>query len=337
MSATVSDLPVDLLPTAGGTSVASKRTAPAEARRLAWAREMERAQCDEWFKRSEEGGSTSMPSPPRDLAAMAAALAVQPGGPGAAPSGETVELDWVVATGDASAARDGGSQPMPHDTEHVLGGHRLVQTESSVRVVAPESAQVPGSAAASAPSRLPVPGTLEVPPVDERDAGACAANAARSRPAVPTLSAAQPPRVLPTLQMPPLQAVSVAPAAPAPTPGAEHRPLKLSAPSLATERPALASRATAPIAPIRMHVEWQGDTAHIWLGLDPTFNHHLPELVQTLSAWLRRQGLQLRGLVCNGQAVVASAGSAAPPRHATGAAIDKKLFTSIDIVAERDS
>jgi len=336
MSTPVSSLLADLLQ-AGG-AVTTGRPAQADARRLAWAREMERAQCDEWFKRSESGAGTSMPRFVPELAATAAALAVLPVMAGDTAAGDaTIEADGAAASGESAPACVATSAAAPHGSDDVVELPRPMRTETSDPTAAPRPARASSSNIARAPA---CPTLHEIPSTTGRAEGvrdADTTDAARLRPSV-AAPVASLQRTLPVLPQPPSQlAVASPPAQPTAPATREHHARALPARNIVALGPALAPRAPAPVAPVRMHVEWQGDTAHIWLGVDPTVRHHLPELVQTLSNWLRGQGLQLRGLVCNGQVVVASAGSATSPRHAARLALDKNLFTSIDIVAERES
>lgn len=62
------------------------------------------------------------------------------------------------------------------------------------------------------------------------------------------------------------------------------------------------AEAPPPNEPIRMHVQWRGRQADIWLGLDAAQAHRLPELAGTIIGWLRASRHSLGGLVCNGKA-----------------------------------
>jgi hypothetical protein len=92
--------------------------------------------------------------------------------------------------------------------------------------------------------------------------------------------------------------------------------------------------------PVRLHVQWEGDTASIWLGLDATSAQRLPHIAQALSRWLGGIGMRLRSLVCNGQAHVERGAPASDPSSALRplaipTAADEGT-TFIDIVAERN-
>ena len=89
---------------------------------------------------------------------------------------------------------------------------------------------------------------------------------------------------------------------------------------------AAAARAFAPAAPVRVHVEWKGDAATVWLGVDRQAALELPELVERLSRWMSRLGVRLRSVVCNGTVCL-------PPR---GDAVARSDSTNVDVIVEKE-
>ena len=60
------------------------------------------------------------------------------------------------------------------------------------------------------------------------------------------------------------------------------------------------ARDTSP----RLHVQWDGTAAQVWLGMDAMPD--VTELLRTLQRALLRSGLELDTLVCNGRPLIAS-------------------------------
>ena len=52
--------------------------------------------------------------------------------------------------------------------------------------------------------------------------------------------------------------------------------------------------------PVRAHVEWHGDTAHVWIGIDARGAAQLTAIAEAVVQRLRDQGLRIGRLVCNG-------------------------------------
>jgi len=55
--------------------------------------------------------------------------------------------------------------------------------------------------------------------------------------------------------------------------------------------------------PIRWHVQWDGDRARIWFGLDAEHAEHAVQLASQVQRWLESQGVRVLSLVCNGKLV----------------------------------
>jgi hypothetical protein len=99
--------------------------------------------------------------------------------------------------------------------------------------------------------------------------------------------------------------------------------------------------------PVRVHVQWQGNTARIWLGVDASQLDRLSELANRVSRWLSEQGFRLVSLVCNGQTwggqeAGAPASDSPRPWPPTTASFDPQVdqepgfHTFIDIVAAKE-
>lgn len=71
-------------------------------------------------------------------------------------------------------------------------------------------------------------------------------------------------------------------------------------------------------APLRVSVQWQGEQANVWLGLDAGLAAQLPQIVQQLGRWLSSSGLTLAGLTCNGRPF-GETRRTGPPREADSA------------------
>ena len=52
--------------------------------------------------------------------------------------------------------------------------------------------------------------------------------------------------------------------------------------------------------PVRAYVEWQGGTAHVWIGVDARGSAQLAAIAEAVVQRLRDQGLRIGRLVCNG-------------------------------------
>lgn len=53
--------------------------------------------------------------------------------------------------------------------------------------------------------------------------------------------------------------------------------------------------------PVRLHVQYEGETAKVWVGLDGSHEAHLPQLASLVSECLQGQGLRVISVVCNGK------------------------------------
>lgn len=56
-------------------------------------------------------------------------------------------------------------------------------------------------------------------------------------------------------------------------------------------------------SPVRVHVQWQGDTAQVWIGLDARSAPPPAEVAGAVVRWLRDQGLRAGRITCNGAAL----------------------------------
>ncbi|OWQ46381.1 hypothetical protein CDL60_12915 [Roseateles noduli] len=56
-------------------------------------------------------------------------------------------------------------------------------------------------------------------------------------------------------------------------------------------------------SPVRVHVQWQGDTAQVWIGLDARSAPPAAEVAGAVVRWLRDQGLRAGRITCNGAAL----------------------------------
>jgi hypothetical protein len=70
---------------------------------------------------------------------------------------------------------------------------------------------------------------------------------------------------------------------------------------------------------VRVHVQWQGDTAHVWIGLDARAMPQATEVAGAVVRWLRDQGLRAGRLTCNGAAIIATPDT---PHPSTRPAVD---------------
>jgi hypothetical protein len=56
----------------------------------------------------------------------------------------------------------------------------------------------------------------------------------------------------------------------------------------------------ADFAPVRIHVQWRGRIADVWIGLHREFAEHLPAVRAQIDLWLDARGGTLGRLTCNG-------------------------------------
>jgi hypothetical protein len=70
--------------------------------------------------------------------------------------------------------------------------------------------------------------------------------------------------------------------------------------AIAPQRAQVNTTPGRPTPPIRAHVEWHGDTAHVWIGVDARGSAPLAAIAEAVLQRLRDQGLRVGRLVCNG-------------------------------------
>ncbi len=64
--------------------------------------------------------------------------------------------------------------------------------------------------------------------------------------------------------------------------------------------------------PVRVHMQWEGDAAKVWVGLNAEHAARLPHIADMVMRWLSGQGLRVLSLVCNGQVWAGGPDAAAP-------------------------
>jgi hypothetical protein len=311
-------LPSSTFPAGEPTTIAANRRHGHDARQHAWQREMEKAELEAWFRYAAQEARAT----PTRLAAA----------PLFAVAGAPALVDAAIVGPPSAAA----SNP-----EHVAEATRSMRSDDP----SPSALRSP-SAAPSATSRDParavtgrggvgdlagqapdplLPGqdesaTIGALPATGRD-GAVGVQAV-AIPAVRGLVAA---RALPASTVsiaattsPVFVSPSATPAAA--SPAADPRPVSLG------RLAAAATRAFAPSAPVRVHVEWKGEAATVWLGVDRQAALELPQLVERLSRWMSRLGVRLRSVVCNGTVCFT-------PRDE---AVARSGSTHVDVVVEKE-
>jgi hypothetical protein len=100
-------------------------------------------------------------------------------------------------------------------------------------------------------------------------------------------------------------------------------------------------RALDPLPPVRLHVEWSGSSARVWIGLDVPAASHLPALVANLSRWMERAGTRLRSVTCNGTVCFAGGTGATTAGQPTVDPSSSRAATSsqtiVDVIVEREN
>lgn len=79
--------------------------------------------------------------------------------------------------------------------------------------------------------------------------------------------------------------------------------------------------------PVRAHVEWQGDTAHVWIGIDGRGAAQLTAIAAAVVQQLRDQGLRVGRLVCNGTEHPVPASTTAHPSTTSDADVVVHITT----------
>lgn len=218
-------------PTAASLSIPASLTPPSAARgsttpsRLAWQREMERAQSETWFQHAAPG------HPPSGANATHARGAAAPPSDALAqrPAPPQPVLSWSAAPPTPPAPQLAGA----------------IVTESLSTTAPPSRSEVGVGA--------PLPAMPGEPNV----------SAERDEPSLPRMDRSAP----------------VGP----------RQPVLL--------------RATGGGDPVRVHVQWDGDAARVWVGVDAAHALQLPEVAGMVVHWLSGQGIRVQEVVCNGKAL----------------------------------
>jgi hypothetical protein len=283
--------------------------------RQAWQREMEREQSASWFK--------PWVPPPGHAAGLRAPVSQQSSDATVrrAPEGRTV----IGADAASQTARD---RPTANSESAATGAHVTAEDCRGADGAATRLPRRDDSLAGSpaAPSKLcPMEavassGLFEQPPIDAHRA--VLAQATHAQPAAPWVS---------SMGASTSNADAIDTNAPAPR--------AVGNPDQQVRNAVHA--ACGPNEPVRLHVQWEGDAARIWLGLDAGGLGRLPELTQALSHWLGGLGLRLRSIVCNGRTWLdrgePALDTSTPGRRNAMATPTAGTIAFIDIVAERES
>ena len=299
----------------------------AQRRHHSWQRAMEQAQLSGWFKPQGDGGQAQ----DQDAIAAAQATAATPGSrlaPSSAAAGTaaqptTMRSAHSIATAHAMRTVDDGAAAQPgnapserynaaqfnadSDTAGLRQAGRAdaAITRGLVREVQRLLRQV-------MPQPLGV-GTATSP---GQDATLVPAVSTALRVAQPTSAAAI------GLQLPAMSAMSVMPAAPmeaglapiqsgnavspvAPDVLVEDTDATVEAAGSGAEAVArVGGRAAgADDAPVRIHIDWSQEGAHVWLGVDQQRLPSVTAMARQLEHWLRDGGVKLATLVCNGRTI----------------------------------
>lgn len=283
-----------------------------------WQRAMEQAVCAEWFKpwRAPDASDASRPPRPPEV--------THDRWDGRLPGASALP---VPANG---TTRDEAASPRPEPDAEVGLAH------AASTVVSPHVDGRTATASASAndattaregqangpPGAQPEPASAVVPPLASAPAGTVvpaagpvhrqATDAARATPSTLNASPLPTPALAPTANTPrpgpatPPAAATLAPCSPvtpaqasnAPVAALLETPVRRAAPAHGP-----GGLATAPLLPVRVHVDRHGDHADVWIGADAAVGSELADVVAGVARTLQRIGLVPRRIVCNGHAV----------------------------------
>jgi len=328
----------------GPTGLLKRSASPDDARygdsaerRLAWAREMERAQLDSWFKpmlttgnaaaERESARSTRMPQP-----GAARASAAAPRGLSARefPLRDLAEREHQL--------RDPGQrEPLARPSEAARGPRAAARTlssfERSSEAQAPSTAQSSASASSVADEAQSTGAT----PFSSPEAGR-AGNEMFDAPATSTARDIQAPTSI-------SGRAPIGPDAAMALPGTGEGPESTAEPARSapgrTQATAQARGVEAgttstsrTLAPVRLHEESTPKGQAVWIAMradDATLAAMLPQWVADLQRGMRTRGERLHQVVCNGQ-IVWRDGVSTPLRVAVGndAIARPFMFDSID-------
>ena len=278
---------------------ANEHAAANDARRLAWQREMERAQADTWFFGFSPAPAHSADKPGFVPVSFHTSLVVSSthdlGLDDAAPS-----FMPTSASGSPRSESDGASSA-PRDLDPAGDTQRSPATND----IAAVASQAALSAAVSAVVSLRAVAVDPPPASPVSVAGGSAGSLAAASHVKPASDATATSELFLTpspASQPAADAVNLTTATPDAAASAAHQASLVPGARLpSTNRVADAVRATlAPAEPIQLHVQWAGSSASIWIGLSGSATARLPELVDSLTRGLSKHGLRVRSIVCNG-------------------------------------
>lgn len=187
---------------------------------------------------------------------------------------------------EARRVLQGRAASAPADADAPPGAAPRPAAATSVHGVPPVNATGPLPAAATDPSPRTGPSISAVDPVARPGTAASVWLDPCARP----------------LPAPAVPVASVAPAPPLTSRPAKNEEAVLPGLRGTAELQKLVAHALARDSGPRLHVQWDGTAAHVWLGVDAMPD--AAELLQTLQRVLRRSGLELHTLVCNGRPLV---------------------------------
>lgn len=250
----------------------------AQRRHGSWRQAMEQAQLAEWFQpgRGRAGGDE-----PGGTQAQAAARASA-----RQPQARELGLRHALHSGDAGRpqerVREQVTDQAPHPQASAAQAAIPGVHQDAAPLATPSAASIDAAAAAPAAESIVAAVMARVVP----------ALSAAGEPAGRTGSA--PIETTKPVQLRPLQGLPTPRALPTEPAGKEA-----TAEGVAAPRPAAAE----PPPPVRVHVDWQGQAAHVWLGVDREQLPNLPGLLRQLEQRLQAAGLRLASVTCNGRPV----------------------------------
>jgi len=245
LSASELSLPGSSDPQGGGARV--------DSHRLAWQREMERAQTESWFKKPQTDTPDRQPDQPRR-----GATRVQPSKNESSGSEQRTHTPTYLAT---MAAISKPPVSDLHEARQVVAGDPI--RRSFAPLIAEDGSAVfheQGLPAQRVSARLLCAADLQI-----------------------ALRAARPVNDTAGVD--------------------EQRDEAMTEPQNLRSDRAWITSATLPGShePVRLHVQYEGETAKVWMGLDGSHEAHLPQLASLVSECLQGQGLRVISVVCNGQ------------------------------------
>ncbi|MDQ0045436.1 hypothetical protein [Variovorax boronicumulans] len=313
----------------GPTGLLKRSASPDDARygdsaerRLAWAREMERAQLDSWFKpmlttgnaaaERESARSTRMPQPGGARASAAA------------PRGLSArEIPLRDLADREHQLRDPGQrEPLARPSEAARGPRAAARTLSSFDRSSEAQAQSTGATPFSSPQAGSAGN-------DVFDAPTSVAATARDVQAPTSLSGRAFAALDAVMALPGTDEGPESTAEPA-----RSAPGRTQATAQARGVEAGATSTSRTLAPVRLHEESTPKGQAVWIAMradDATLAAMLPQWVADLQRGMRTRGERLHQVVCNGQ-IVWRDGVSTPLRVAVGndAIARPFMFDSID-------